>query len=184
MPDSLAGKLLVATPSLVDPNFARTVVLVCAHDENGAFGVVLNRPLNGFELSEHLPAWESYAKAPPVLFAGGPVDKSVAIGLALKEQDSATGDESPLPGGLALVDLSLPPEEIAGLRTVRVFIGYSGWGAGQLEQEIEQEAWFVVAADESDPFAGEPEQLWKRVLQRQSGKLAMFAHFPPDPSLN
>jgi len=185
MVDSLAGRLLIATPSLTDPNFARTVVLLCAHDENGAFGVVLNRPLTGFDLAEHLPGWAAHATEPRVLFSGGPVDKSVAVGLARYHRRVPEAGEPGLPHGLALVDLSQPAEEASpGLTGLRVFVGYSGWGAGQLEREIEEEAWFVIESDGTEPFSDEPDGLWRHVLRRQGGRLAMFEYFPPDPTVN
>jgi putative transcriptional regulator len=183
--DSLAGRLLLATPALTDPNFARAVVLLCAHDSDGAFGIVLNRSLAGLDLAEHVPAWAHHCSEPAVLFAGGPVDGSVAIGLARYGERPPQPGEVPLPFGLALIDLSQPVEEPArGLECLRVFVGYSGWGAGQLEREIEEEAWFVVELIADDPFFDDPDRLWRHVLQRQSGRLAMFAYFPPDPTLN
>ncbi len=185
MVDSLAGRLLVATPLLTDPNFARTVVLLCAHDEDGAFGVVLNRPLANFGLVERLPGWGAHADEPRVLFSGGPVDKSVAVGLARFHQRRADATDAQLPHGLALIDLTQPAEEaLPGLTALRVFAGYSGWGAGQLEREIEEEAWFVIETDGTEPFNNDPAGLWRQVLRRQGGRLAMFAYFPLDPAVN
>ncbi len=81
MAASLAGKLLVATPSLVDPNFARTVVLICEHNAEGALGVVLNRPMEHATIGEHLPAWAPFVSTPPVIFQGGPVEPATALAL-------------------------------------------------------------------------------------------------------
>lgn len=184
VPESLAGRLLIATPLLTDPNFARAIVFLCAHDENGAFGVVINRPLEGFEVIDHLHAWAALAAAPAVLFSGGPVDKSVAVGLGRFRQPWAPGQDPQFPPGMAMMDLSHEPADTGAIACVRVFVGYSGWGAGQLEREIEEEAWFVVAADAADPFSEHPDRLWRDVLQRQAGKLAMFAYFPSDPRAN
>lgn len=184
VPESLAGRLLIATPLLTDANFHRTVVFLCAHDENGAFGVVLNRPLDGFEVGEHLPGWADFVADPPVLFSGGPVEKSTAIGLGRFGRLDVASQDPAFPAGLAMVDLSSAPGAGTTLESVRVFVGYSGWGAGQLEREIEEEAWFVVDAEAQDPFSQEPERLWRAVLQRQAGRLAMFAYFPNDPRAN
>lgn len=185
MTDSLAGKLLVATPSLVDPNFARSVVFMCAHDEAGSLGVIVNRPATELELGEHLPDWASHASRPQVLFSGGPVEQTRALALARYQQGTLRALESDLPHGISLVDLTESPDDVtSAMDALRVFVGYSGWGAGQLEREIGEEAWFVVDTEADDPFTAEPGRLWHRVLRRQRGKLAMFAYFPPDPSVN
>jgi putative transcriptional regulator len=181
--ESLAGSLLVASLSLVDPNFFRTVVLVCMHDEDGAMGLVLNRPVHRAPVVDHLPHFAELAAEPPVIFQGGPVEPSAAIVLG------RTRPAAELPnrviGDVALLDLSRPVDELrADLRTVRVFAGYAGWGAGQLDREIAEEAWFVVPALEVDPFDPEPETLWRRVLLRQPGRLKFFAWAPADPRLN
>lgn len=185
MAKSLAGKLLVATPLLQDPNFARTVVFLCAHDEDGAFGVVLNRPVPLLEVEEHLPAWDPYVSPPRVLFSGGPVEHTVAVALARHGRGTLAAVETELPARLSLFDIGQPPEEAApGVEALRVFSGYAGWGAGQLEKELGEEAWFVVEVDEDDPFTREPDKLWTKVLRRQPGRLAMFAYFPPNPTFN
>jgi putative transcriptional regulator len=80
--------------------------------------------------------------------------------------------------------LRTSPRELPGLEAARVFVGYTGWGAGQLESEIEEGAWFVVDVKETDPFTANPDTLYREVLQRQGGQLAMFAYFPPDASQN
>lgn len=186
METSLRGKLLVATPKLLDPNFVRTVVLLCFHDENGAFGLVLNRPLDHVPLSDHLPEWSEAAADPAVVFSGGPVEPSHAFGLA-KLRAGATppshGWVEILPG-VGIVELSNPGPVLPLLRAVRVYAGYAGWSGGQLEAEIAEGAWFVVAPNGDDIFTSEPEQLWRTVLLRQPGQLAMFAWAPLDPRVN
>ncbi|WP_322796539.1 YqgE/AlgH family protein [Tepidiforma sp.] len=183
MAESLAGRLLVASLSLVDPNFFRTVVLVCLHDENGAMGLVLNRPLSSAPVHEHLPAFAELAAAPPVIFQGGPVEPTAAI--ALGQFRPGFTPATAVVGRTGLVDLSRPPEDLAAaLESARVFAGYAGWSAGQLEGEIEEEAWFVVPALEEDAFTADPTTLWRRALRRQPGKLALFAWAPADPRVN
>ena len=185
MADSLAGKLLVATPSLVDPNFARTVVLLCEHNDEGALGVVLNRPLEHAAVSEHLPEWLPYVSGLRVIFQGGPVEPSTALALGELAGTARPEGWSPVLGRTGLLSLSREPGDFGGdLRRMRVFSGYSGWTGGQLEGEVKQEAWFVVAAAPEDLFTPEPETLWRRVLQRQDSKLALFAYFPTDPRAN
>jgi putative transcriptional regulator len=181
--ESLAGKLLVASPKLVDPNFHRSVVYLCGHDENGAFGVIINRPLTDVDVADHLPGWRAAASEPKVLFAGGPVEPSVALGLARPGRTPAPDEWTLLHDGLGLVNLGSSPDE-AGVAEIRVFVGYAGWSAGQLEGEIEEEAWFVVDSTPADPFSPDPAGTWRAVLRRQRGKLAMFAFHPPDPTMN
>ncbi|MEP7214970.1 MAG: YqgE/AlgH family protein [Anaerolineaceae bacterium] len=183
MDQFVAGKLLVASPKLDDPNFARTVVYIGMHDSNGAFGLVLNRMLV-IDVADHLEGWAVAASAPAVVFKGGPVEPSAVLGLASPLDEPGSG-WSELAGGVGLVDLSLPASEAAPrLARLRVFLGYSGWGAGQLEDEIRNEGWFVVSMEVDDLFAPEPTRLWQHVLRRQPGKLAMFAYFPEDPTRN
>ncbi|MCK9486287.1 MAG: YqgE/AlgH family protein [Dehalococcoidia bacterium] len=189
MLESAAGRLLVATPLLNDPNFERTVVLVCFHDANGAFGIVLNRPVEA--LAAHLvPDWHGLISPPGTLHAGGPVERSSFLGVGLMEEPQdepewwtalARGRPGP---GLGLVNLAADPEEAARLDALRIFHGYAGWGAGQLDMEIGEDAWFLVDAHPLDPFAAEPEALWRDVLLRQRGDLAMYGWYPEDARLN
>jgi putative transcriptional regulator len=185
---TLTGRLLVASPELGDPNFARTVVLLVDHDESGALGVVLNRP-STTDVGEILPDWHLYASPPQVVFQGGPVGRDSALALAarvrgLQEDDEPAGFRH-VHGGIGLVDLDTPAELIAGeISSMRVFAGYAGWGSEQLEEEIDQGAWFVVDADLRDLSSTDPERLWSEVLRRQPPPLAMVATFPDDPSLN
>jgi putative transcriptional regulator len=184
MTSELTGKLLVASPILTDPNFARTVVFVCAHGEAGAFGLVLNRP-GAAAVGEHLPQWMEHVSPPSVFFQGGPVEPDAAFALASVRGEPPAEGWIGVGARLGLVDLGEPPGEIAGeLAALRLFRGYAGWSPGQLESELEQQAWFVIAAEPGDPFARATDRLWQDVLRRQPGKLAMFAHFPSDPSLN
>jgi putative transcriptional regulator len=181
----LTGRLLLATPTLRDPTFRRTVVLVLNHDDDGALGVVVNRPLQ-VEVAAVLPDWQPYLTAPAVLFQGGPVSLDSALGLVAVPGD----DDEPLGvrriiGSLGLVDLDTPPEVVvAELSGLRIFAGYAGWSEGQLESEISEGAWYVVDGEARDAFSDAPEDLWRTVLRRQGGDLAMVATYPEDPSLN
>jgi putative transcriptional regulator len=183
----LTGRLLVATPLIGDPNFERTVVLVLEHSDDGAIGVVLNRPTDT-ELVEPLPDWGGVAAEPRVVFVGGPVGEGSAIGVAWTAEP-ATGDRedgaAPVAGPLSTVDLSRPPGEVRpGVEAVRVFAGYAGWGGGQVEDEIEAGAWVVADTRPGDAFSPDPARLWVDVLRRQPGRLAWLANCPPDPSVN
>ena len=187
----LTGRLLVATPELGDGTFDRSVVLVLDHDENGALGVVINRP-TPVDIADVLPTWEPLACEPGVLFQGGPVALDSALGLAVVPG----GDEDVEPPGwrrvvgrLGLVDLDTPPEVLsAEVSRLRIFAGYAGWGPGQLEEELTYGAWYVVPADPGgffdDAFSATPDQLWRTVLRRQGGDLAMVSTYLDDPSLN
>jgi putative transcriptional regulator len=171
----LAGRLIVATPELTDPNFLRTVVFMIQHDEDGALGVVLTRPSES-PVSDHLPQLADHVTDPPVVFVGGPVEPAVAIGL-----ESTTEPSLPTPlGGVGILDVITPVDP----GPCRIFSGYAGWGAGQLEAEIAEHAWFVVDAEPDDIFGRRPEALWSMVLRRQPAPLAWVATYPEDLSVN
>lgn len=182
---ALAGQLLVATPKLVDPNFRRSVVLVLQHDDDGAFGVVLNRP-SPVPVDQVLPAWHPLVSQPQSLFQGGPVGLDGALGVAtMLPRAGGEGVVTRVVGPFGLVDLDTDPTDgVPGITGLRVFAGHSGWGAGQLEAEVAHGDWYVLAADQADVLAPDPAALWSRVLRRQGGTLAIVSTFPEDPSLN
>lgn len=193
------GRLLVAAPTLGDPNFHRSVVLVLAYDDDGSLGVVLNRP-SETPISEIVPSWALHASPPDVLFTGGPVQPNAAICVghhvgeledvlsgAVVEGESGfdAGGYSPLTSAIGTVDLHREPEDVAvRFHGLRVFKGYAGWGAGQLDEEIAEGAWFVVDGTPADVLTSEPDTLWERVLRSQGGWMAVLARHPLDPSLN
>ena len=182
-PEGLRGRLLVATPSVGDPNFSGSVVLLLEHSDDGAMGVVLNRP-SEIDVADHLPGWTDVVVSPSVVFLGGPVSPNAALCLARVESYLHEGWD-PLIGQVGTVDLSLDPARAArGVAEVRIFAGYSGWGPGQLEAEIADGGWFVVDADPCDVLCPLPDDLWREVLRRQKGTVALFAEYPPDPSMN
>jgi putative transcriptional regulator len=188
--DPKAGRLLVATPVLGDPNFRRAVVLIVEHEvTEGTLGVVLNRPTK-IPVGQVLEQWTELATDPSVLFRGGPVAQNSALALAMvpgKEEPLGWRalDGAPALARLGLLDLDAPPRLLApAITSLRVYAGYAGWSPGQLEAEIDEGAWFVLPAEPGDVFAAEPEQLWRDVLRRQEGDLAFLATYPDDPSLN
>ena len=181
---SWSGRLLVATPTLLDPNFRRTVVLLLSHDrEEGALGVVLNRP-SATEVGEVLPGWQDVAAPPGVVFGGGPVQQTAAVCVGrVRSALARTPGWAPLADPLlGTVDLDRDPWD--GLACVRVFAGYAGWSVEQLEAEVDEGAWWVLDALPGDPFNPHPELLWQQVLRRQGAPLAFAAHFPDDPAQN
>jgi putative transcriptional regulator len=185
-----AGVLLVATPSLVDPNFDRSVVLVLDHDQSGSLGVVLNRP-SPVPVGDVLDDWSEHVAKPGVLFHGGPVSTDSALAVALLPPG---GDEEPLGfrrlfedtgSAVGIVDLDTPSELLGrAVSGMRIFAGYAGWGTGQLESEIEEGSWYVVPALATDPFSGDPQRLWMQVLRRQPGELAWVSTRPADATQN
>ena len=182
---SLRGRLLVAEPALQDPNFARTVVLVLEHNDDGAIGVVLNRP-SEFDLGGALPNWAHLATPPAVVFVGGPVvEEGTAICLARSRGPVAAEVFKPVLEGVGTIDVNRAAAEAgSSIEEVRLYAGYAGWSGGQLEGEIEAGGWFVVDARPIDGFTTQPERLWKAVLGRQRGQLAWFVNFPPDVAMN
>jgi putative transcriptional regulator len=162
---SLKGHLLIAAPQLVD-YFRRTVVLVLEHTEDGAMGVVLNRPTES-SVSEAVPDLADLAGGDALVHDGGPVNPDSVLAL---------GDVDGEPELLAPEDTDLEPSR------VRVFAGYTGWAPGQLDGELEEEAWITMPAEPDDPFA--EIDLWPEVLQRKGGPYALMATMPVDPTLN
>ena len=182
--ESLTGQLLVATPALKDPNFERTVVLLVAHEPAGALGVVLNRATE-IPVADVLGDWGNLAGSPAVVFEGGPVQPDTAICLARSRPGADPEGFNKVNGPIGTLDLSRDPESFEGtVEGVRVFAGYAGWAAGQLEAEIATGSWFVFDALPGDPLFPYPEELWAMVLRRQGGLTAAVAYFPADPSLN
>ena len=186
MPASLKGRLLVATPTLEGPTFSRTVIYMIEHGANGALGVVLNRP-SEVGVDAPFPTWASFAADPRVLFVGGPVEAEGVLCIG-RVTGVAAGDDVPginlLSPGLGLVDLERHPLDVPVVQEMRIFLGYAGWGPRQLEGEIVSGSWFVIDAAPGDVHWPSPATLWRTVLRRQGGKLAMFANAPPDLGLN
>jgi len=189
----------VATPQLSDPNFDRTVVLMLDHGPDGALGVVLNRP-TGLPVDEILSAWHDQAEAAPpgVVFRGGPVSPDAVIGLARSLGGGPDGAPSAddvvatdgsgwrvVLDGVGTVDLAIAPrDQPVRVAEVRMFAGYAGWSPEQLEGELDEGAWIIVDAVVGDIFTDAADRLWHDVLQRQGGKVALLAAYPPHPSVN
>jgi len=178
------GKLLIAEPMLGDPNFDRSVVLMVDHTTEGALGVVLNRPTD-LSVEDLLGAWGDLAARPGVLYLGGPVEQNGVLALARRPTGNPLAGWSQVVGDVGTIDLQLEPGRLAPeLAGVRFFAGYSGWGPGQLEGELDEGAWLVVDAHADDVFAADPEAMWRSVLRRQGGRVSMLANFPAHPSMN
>ena len=174
MAESLSGKLLIASPSMPD-YFHRTVILVVEHSENGAFGLVLNRP-SETTVGEASPELAELIGGEHLLHVGGPVQPNAVT--AIGEHPDPSEATKLIAGSVGMVDLDDPPE----LHRLRVFAGYAGWSAGQLDDELDQEAWIIEEAHPDDPFGDG--DLWAAVLGRKGGEYALLARMPPDPSVN
>ncbi|MBA3246390.1 MAG: YqgE/AlgH family protein [Actinobacteria bacterium] len=173
---TLRGRLLVAAPSLHDPNFARSVILIAEHGDGGAMGLVLNRPSQTL-VGEAVPELTSLSAGDEPIFVGGPVATESVLALAEVEDPDDASE-------LVLGDVGFVQDPDVAARRGRIFVGYAGWSAGQIEAELEEESWIVVAAEADDVFSDEPAGLWSAVLRRQGAPLALLATMPPDPSLN
>jgi putative transcriptional regulator len=161
------------------------VVLVLEHSAGaGALGVVINRPMT-LTVDDVIPAAAALVAPPAVLFDGGPVAPTTAIAVGIPAPGRVSGPWAPSAPPFVTVDLDAPPAELGGsLRRLRVFAGYAGWSAGQLEAEIGAGAWYVVDTLPDDPFTADADLLWRSVLRRQGWPLAAVATFPIDPTLN
>ncbi len=182
--ESTRYRLLLSVPDLGDPNFDQTVVYVVEHDDAGAFGVVLNRPTET-RIVEHLPDLGIPVVSPDVFFVGGPVSIGGLLALGRRRLGAITANVADLPGPLALIDPeALVEGGVEGIDAVRLFTGYSGWSAGQLDAEVAAGAWHVVEATPDDVLCAEPDALWRQVMRRQGGRLAAHSLFPDDVSAN
>ncbi|HKY26103.1 MAG TPA: YqgE/AlgH family protein [Gaiella sp.] len=179
---SLRGQLLVAGPGLDDPNFRRTVVLVGEHGDDGAMGVVLNRP-STVTVADAVPPLAALVDDAALVHVGGPVQPQAVVVLA-DYLDTAGVDD------LVLETVGFLPGEVedasdvGAVRALRVFAGYAGWSPGQLEEELEEGSWLVLPARTDDVFTDVAERLWSEVLRRQGGALAVLANLPDDPRVN
>ena len=178
---SLKGQLLIAGPALVDPNFRRTVVLVGEHSDDGALGVVLNRTAEATVL-DGVPELAGLVAGLDQVHVGGPVQPSAIVVLADFVEPDRAG--SIVLGSVGFLPAEVDPDELGELRRARVFVGYSGWGPGQLESELEENSWIVEPAIPDDVFTSEPSELWSEVLRRKGGPFGVLAQMPLDPSLN
>lgn len=176
------GALLVADPNMSDPNFQRTVVYILHHSGEGSLGVVLNRP-SEVPVDQVLPDWAEYVDEPGSVYFGGPVEQETPLCLAALRAGEQAGVPGTISvcGPMALVVLDSDPDELVPkLRGMRVYVGYAGWEAGQLEDELEREDWLVVPALPSDVLAAPGTDLWGQVLRRQGVPMALLATHPGD----
>jgi putative transcriptional regulator len=180
--ESLRGQLLIAGATLPDPNFARTVVLICQHSEEGALGLILNRP-GELVVGDVAPELSDLTGAHAVIDSGGPVQPDALLVLGEFEDASYAG--MPVIGKVGLMGESREISDLVGVtHRARAFAGYAGWGPGQLDAELERDDWFVAPAGIDDIFDPDADELWSRVLNRKGGHFRVVARMPIDPSVN
>ena len=179
--EGLRGHLLISSANLVDPNFRRTVVLIGHHDEEGAVGVVLNR-VSEVSVADAVPALGPLVPPEERLFIGGPVQPQAAVVLADLEHPERV--DVVAFGSIGFLPEEVDPEVLGPVLRARVFAGYAGWGAGQLEAELQDGSWIVEPALPGDVFAEDAEARWSRVLRRKGSSFALMASMPFDPSQN
>src|SRR5271154_1497771 len=182
MAESLAGQLLLASPTLHDPNFMRTVVLIGVHSEQGAMGVVLNRP-SEVTVGEAVPQLEHALDEQEPVYVGGPVQPSSIVFLAEFLEPSLAGMLVVGRIGFPAPDAGIEQLAHATART-RGVAGHGGWGRGQRDAERAGGDWIAHPAEPQDIFTDVPEDLWSGVLTRKGGSYALIARMPLDPSVN
>jgi putative transcriptional regulator len=182
--ETLRGKLLLAAPALKDPNFDRTVVFIAEHSDEGAMGLVINRPSDA-PVVEAIPDLTWVADSgDELVYVGGPVAPNGVIVLA--EWDDPSQAVVLIDDDLGFVpgDVEDTDSLATALRRARVYAGHAGWGPGQLEDEVAEEAWIVESPLREELFSDDPEGLWSAVLRRKGREFALLSTMPPDPSLN
>jgi len=177
------GDLLISEPFLPDPNFERTVVLLCEHNEEGSFGFVLNKP----SLLKYSDVMEetSYNET---LYVGGPVEQDtmhiIHVMGELLEGSIDLGNGIFWGGNFEQLQIMINNNQIDPA-AFRFFLGYSGWAAGQLEMELKEKTWIISNQARKDQvFETDPDLLWKQVLNEMGGKFKMISNYPIDPRLN
>jgi putative transcriptional regulator len=179
-----AGSLLVSEPFLKDENFVRSVILLCENNENGSFGLVLNK-LSILNLGD---LFEVCSTLDCEVFVGGPVEQNtlhfIYFGERQGENSVALGTNLWWGGDFDQIITKLKNKEL-DIKNFRFFIGYSGWDVGQLDTEIEDKTWIVCANDFPEHiFQYSPDQFWKKILKNMGGEFQVLANYPLDPRLN
>ncbi len=177
------GRLLISEPFLPDPNFERTVVLLCEHNEDGSFGFVLNKPsiLKVSEVMEDLATLDS------VVYVGGPVQQDTLHFIHRNATlENAVEIVTGIQWGGAFENLMLLLEtHQIDQKDIRFFLGYSGWGPGQLDAELDQDSWIVCDyVTDQLLFDTEPEIMWRKALENMGGRFSVYSNYPVDPRLN
>jgi putative transcriptional regulator len=179
--DNLRGHLLIAGANIFDPNFRRTVILVAEHDDNGAVGVILNRPAET-TVREAVPLLAPLVPLDEKVYVGGPVEPNAAVVLA--DFSDPTDQAQQVMGSVGFLRAEVETDIVERIDRARVFAGYAGWAPGQLEGELAGSDWIIEPAQPDDVFSDDPEELWSAVLKRKGGKFHLLASMPLDPTTN
>jgi putative transcriptional regulator len=177
------GRLLVSEPFLPDPNFERTVVLLCEHNEEGSFGFVLNKPsiLKVNEVMEDISVLDN------LVYIGGPVQQDTLHFVhrnAVLENAVEIVNQLYWGGAFESLMLLCETRQIAA-KDIRFFLGYSGWGPGQLNSELDQDSWIVCDyVTDQLLFDTGPEVMWRKALENMGGRFSVYSNYPVDPRLN
>ena len=180
--ESLTGQFLIASPSILDPNFRRAVVFVTAHSEEGAVGLILNRRSDA-TVRDAVPQLSPVTDLDEPVFVGGPVNPDGVAVLAEFHDPEEAGVVVIEDIGFVALDDALE-DGAPDLERTRVFAGVAGWGPEQLEDELERDDWIIESADLDDIFTEEPDDLWSAILRHKGGQYELVARMPLDPSLN
>ena len=177
------GRVLLSDPFLMDPNFRRTVALLCEHNEKGSFGFVLNRQLH-LTIADVIEI-DTLQEVP--LYLGGPVQKDT-LHFIHRDPEFAENSLEVFEGVYWGTDFEKVKEKLEenslNLDNFRFFVGYSGWGEGQLEDEIKEQSWFVAEATEEMIFEDDEEELWKNILKNMGGGFKFLSNAPESPHMN
>jgi putative transcriptional regulator len=177
----LKGQLMIAGGGLFDPNFRQTVLLIVEHEPAGALGIVLNRPAP-VKVADAAPALSRLVAPGEPLYLGGPVEPRAAVVLA--ELAEPEGAEVVVFDSVCLLSDGVEERSPDEVLRARVYAGYAGWGAGQIENELEGSSWIVHPATAADVFTADPQRQWADLLRRKGGDFALLATMPFDPSMN
>jgi len=180
--ESLTGQFLIASPSILDPNFRRAVVFVTAHSEEGVVGLILTRRSDA-TVRDAVPQLSPVTDLDDPVFVGGPVNPDGVALLAEFHDPEEAGVVVIEDIGFVALDDALE-DGAPDLERTRVFAGVAGWGPEQLEDELERDDWIIESADLDDIFTEDPEDLWSAILRRKGGQYELVARMPLDPSLN
>ena len=178
-----AGVLLIAPPMMQDPNFRRTVILLCEHGVDGSFGLILNRSIS-LQLADVVEGMNQY-RGP--LSMGGPVQPNTLH--VLHKYGQKVGEvvevlNEVFWGGDFDEIQKIVQDEETSYEQIRFFLGYAGWSPGQLDAEVEQDGWILTPSQGSYIFTENPEDLWKSILRGMGGEFALLSNFPDDPRMN
>jgi putative transcriptional regulator len=177
------GRLLISEPFLPDPNFERTVVLLCDHNEEGSFGFVLNKP-SVLKVSEVMDELKNFGHE---VFIGGPVQQDTLhfIHRSKKIENGEAILNDIYWGGTFDQVLFLTDTNQLKSGEIKFFLGYSGWGPGQLAEELDQDSWIVCDFVTEDLlFNTNPDVMWKKALGNMGGRFSVYSNYPVDPNLN